>query len=45
MWKELGRQECDVNFYPGNLKVADHTEDIDVDGRVILKLILQGKCL
>jgi hypothetical protein len=45
MRKELGRKEWGVNFYPGNLKEADNMEDIDVDGRIILKLILKGKYL
>ena len=33
------RQEWSVKLYPENIKGADHMEDIDVDGRVILKLI------
>jgi hypothetical protein len=33
-------------FWPGNLKVRDHLEDLGVDGRIILEWILwkYGKC-
>jgi hypothetical protein len=37
MWK----YESSVKFYLGNLKEEGHMEDIDVDGRIILKLILE----
>jgi len=33
------RRVC--TFWFGNLRETDHLEDLDVDGRVILKLILK----
>jgi hypothetical protein len=41
MWHVWGKGEVCAGFWWGNLKERDHLEDLDVDGRMILKLILK----
>jgi hypothetical protein len=33
----MGRGEVYTGFWWGNLRERDHLEDLDVDGRIILK--------
>jgi hypothetical protein len=37
----MGRREVDTGFLWGNFREGDHLEDPDVDGRIILKWILE----
>jgi hypothetical protein len=37
----MGRTEIYTGFWLGNLKEGDHLKDIGVNGRIILKLIIQ----
>jgi hypothetical protein len=37
----MGRSEIYTGFWLGNLKERDHLKDIDINGRIILKLIIQ----
>jgi len=37
----LRRREVHTGFWWGNLKERDHSEDVSIDGNVILKLILK----
>jgi len=43
MWHVCGREEIDIRagFWCGNLKVRDRMEDLDVDGKIILKMDLE----
>jgi len=43
MWHVWGRKKMHTGLYWVSLKEGDHLEDVRVDGRVILKLILK-KC-
>jgi hypothetical protein len=36
-----GRREIHIEFWLGNLKERDYLDDLEVDGNVILKLILK----
>jgi hypothetical protein len=40
MWHVPARREIHTNFRWGNLKKRDYSEDLDVNGRIILKSIL-----
>ena len=37
MWDIRGRGMVHAGFWWGNLRERDHLEDLDVDGRIILK--------
>jgi hypothetical protein len=37
----LGRREMHRGYWWGNLKERDSVEDLSVDGRIILKLVLE----
>jgi hypothetical protein len=37
----LGRRETRAGFWWGELKEGDYLEDIGLDGRIILKLVLK----
>jgi hypothetical protein len=41
MWHAWGRREGRRKFYLGSLKERDHSEDISIDGRIVLKCILR----
>lgn len=41
MWHVLARREIHTNFRWGNLKKRDYSEDLDVNGRIIVKSILK----
>jgi hypothetical protein len=40
MWHILGREEVYTGYWWGNLKERDHSEDLGVDARTILKLFI-----
>ena len=40
MWHVWGREEVHTGFRWGNLREGDHLEDPHVDGRIILKWVL-----
>ena len=35
------RQECCIQGFGGDLRDRDHLEDLDIDGRMLLKWILK----
>jgi len=37
MWHVCGRGEVHTGFWWGDPREEDHLEDVDVDGRIILK--------
>jgi hypothetical protein len=37
MWHVWGTGEVHTGFYWGDLRERDHFEDLDVDGRILLK--------
>jgi hypothetical protein len=37
----MGKEDVHAGFWLGNLREEDHFKDPSVDGRIILKLILQ----
>jgi len=39
IWRVWGRGEVCTGLYWGNLRERDHWEDLDVDGRIILRWI------
>jgi hypothetical protein len=39
MWNAMERSEMRTKFWPKDLKTGDHSEDLDVDGRIILESI------
>jgi hypothetical protein len=41
MWHVWGRGEVHTGLQRGNLRKGDHVEDSGVDGRIILKWILE----
>jgi hypothetical protein len=41
MWHVWGRGVVHIGFWWGNLKERDDLKDLDVDGRIILKLIFK----
>jgi hypothetical protein len=41
MWRVWGREEVCTGFWWGSLKERDHWGDPDVDGRILLRLILR----
>jgi hypothetical protein len=43
MWRVWERREVRTGFWWGNLRERDHWGDPDVDGRIILRWILDFK--
>jgi hypothetical protein len=41
MWHVWGRGELHTGFWWGDLRERDHVEDLDVDGRSILRWVLK----
>jgi hypothetical protein len=41
IWDWGERREMHSGFLWGNLKERDHLEDLDIDGRIILTLIIK----
>jgi hypothetical protein len=41
MWHVWEREEVHTGFWWGDLVERDHLEDLDVDGRIILKYIFK----
>jgi hypothetical protein len=41
MWHVWRRRETHTRFWWGNLRERDHFEDLDIDGRIILKWTLK----
>ena len=37
MWHVRGRGEAHTGFWLGNLRERDHLNDLDIDGRIMLK--------
>jgi hypothetical protein len=43
MWQVWRRREVRTGFLWGNLNEGDHFEDLGIDGRIILKLLLKKR--
>jgi hypothetical protein len=41
MWHVQGRGEVHARFWWGNLRERDHSEDLGIGGRIILKWIFK----
>jgi hypothetical protein len=41
MWHVWGRGEVHTDFWWGNLRKEDHSDDLGVDERIIFKLIFK----
>jgi len=41
MWHVWGRGEVHTGFWWGNLRDKNQLEDVDIDGRIILKCIIK----
>jgi hypothetical protein len=40
MWHVWGRREMHAVFWWGNLKARDHSEDLGMDGRILMVSVL-----
>jgi hypothetical protein len=41
MWNVCGREDVHTEFWWGNLRERENLEDLGVDGRIILTLVLK----
>jgi hypothetical protein len=41
MWNACGTEDVHTEFWRGNLRERENLEDLDVDGRIILTLMLK----
>jgi len=41
LWYDLSNGQVNTEFWWGNPKDRDHSEDVGVDGRIILRLIFR----
>jgi hypothetical protein len=45
MWHTFWKRGMDTEFSFGNLKLRDHSEDLNVNGKITLKFILKKQGL